>query len=134
MTRSRPTSAGYHAAAHRLIEGGSAMVRWNSIRASARARYVTRRIREWPGTRPGFGPGPATNPAPESASSRYRATSSAAAANCRGKCAYQPSRARRACTDREGVQLLDSTRAASAIASRSASAPGLSSQVGGITA
>ena len=44
-TCSRPTVAGHQAAALRLIEGGSDIVRWNSARRSPRARYVDRRRR-----------------------------------------------------------------------------------------
>src|ERR1019366_1731651 len=46
-----PTVAGHQAVARRLIEGGSDIVRWNSVRRSASARYVARRIRDRTGGR-----------------------------------------------------------------------------------
>ena len=38
ITCSSPTTAGHHAEARRLIDGGSDIVRWNSARRSATAR------------------------------------------------------------------------------------------------
>ncbi len=92
MTCSRPTTAGHQAAALRLIEGGSTWCAGTrcagqpgpgrSTAAAATGRAAASPPPELPSVPPPPEP-------PQSAASKYRDTSSAVSANCRGKCAYQ---------------------------------------------